>query len=100
MRSYLPREGDQFVLDLFKGVPWGGRSPRGLTRVQIVLSLRREPPGREVGVDPTQLLLWPEARKAAGKRARRPEAGAPPLLPLKRTWRGSRSARRRFYEEG
>jgi len=95
-----PRVGDQFELDLFPGVPWDGRSPRGLTRVRISLFLRRKPPGHEVYVDPAQLLLWPGGSKAAKrKKAPRKQWGAPPLLPLKLGREDPRSRRVHFYEE-
>ena len=86
--STAPRDGDQWRLDLFKGEPWDGRSPRGLTRVQISLSLKRELPGHEVYVDPAQLDFF-RRQSEATKRKRLPQAvGASSLLPLK--------ARRRF----
>jgi len=82
----LMRDGDQSVLDLFAGVPWQGYSPRGLTRVRILLSLRREPGGHEVEPDPMQLLLGlvAAAPKATRKRCPAPEDGAPLLLPSRR----------------
>ncbi len=61
------RDGDQFRLDLFRGVPWNGRSPRGLTRVGLGLYLRPEPPVREVFFDPEQLELWPVDRPPVKK---------------------------------
>ena len=77
------RDGDQYRLDLFPGVPWDGVSPRGLTRVQIELSSRREPPGHEVEMDPAQLLFWPVPEKATSRKRPQQAAGAPSLLPLK-----------------
>jgi len=86
----LPHDGDQLRLDLFKGEPWDGRAPRGLTRVQISLSLRREPLSHAVETDPLQLDFWRRHSKAT-KRKRLEEAPrAPSLLPLK-----SRRIRRR-----
>jgi len=80
-RSLL-RVGDQLELDLFPGEPWGGRSPRGLTKVGKGLFLRPEPPGHEGNTDILQLSLWPVK---AGHSGRGPQAapGAPSLLPLK-----------------
>ena len=81
------RDGDQFELDLFPGVPWGGRSPRGLTRVQISLFLRQEPPPHAVPeVDPRQLELWRDKGKGRGKKRQELvfAPGAPSLLPLRR----------------
>ncbi len=96
--SSVPRDGDQLRLDLFKGVPWDGRNPRGLTRVQILLSSRREPPGHVVYPDSEQLEIWPESVKATRRERPRQAAGAPSLLPLKA---GARRdlARRVFREE-
>ena len=55
-----PHDGDQLRLDLFKGVPWDGRSPRGLTGEGKGLYLRPEPYLHEVRtMDPEQLELWP-----------------------------------------
>ncbi len=77
------RDGDQFVLDLFPGVPWAGRSPRALTRVGSGLFLRRKPPGHEVEVDPRQLSLWQASVGAIREKSTGAERGAPPLLPLR-----------------
>ncbi len=94
------RDGEQLKLDLFKGVPWGGVSPRGLTRVRILLSLRQEPLGREVVADPMQLELWPEAKKAAIQKGWDPTGPAPStLLPLKGR-RRSRWPRRGSHVRG
>ena len=77
-------DSDQFELDLFPGVPWGGRSPRGLTRVGSGLFLRPEPPSHAVYVDAAQLELWPSpVRPPRGKRPRQ-AAGASLLLPSKK----------------
>ncbi len=81
--SGILRDGDQFELDLFPGVPWEGRRPRGLTRVGSGLFLRPEPPGHEVEKDPAQLELFTfGVRLPRGKRPPQ-AAGAPLLLPLK-----------------
>ncbi len=72
-------DSDQFALalgDEVVVVPWGGRSPRGLTRAALSLFSRQEPP-KSVSefVDPEQGDLF----KKAVSRTR----GAAPLLPLK-----------------
>ena len=47
--------------DRRKAVPWNGRSPRDLTRIQIELSSQRERAGDDVPVsDPFQLSLFEE----------------------------------------
>ena len=95
-RSGFLREGDQFVLDLFRGEPWDGRSPRGLTRAGKALYLRPEPPRREVlhVTDRDQYDFWrPMGRQE--KKAPQQYRGAPSLLPLK----GRRSRPRRVLQE-
>ena len=82
-RSGFLREGDQYVLDLFPGLPWAGRSPRALTQGKKLLYLRREPPGHEVEMDLTQLTLWGGSVRPPWGRRPQPAAGAPPLLLLK-----------------
>ncbi len=64
--EYL-RDGDQFRLQLFPGVPWDGQSPRALTRGGLALFLRPEPPSHEVFFDPEQLELWPVERPPMNK---------------------------------
>ncbi len=92
------RDGDQLELDLFPGEPWGGRSPRVLTKAKISLFLRREPESHGVEVDPLQLLLWPVTVKPPrGKRLWEAPA-APTLLPLPRL--GLQSSRRGSYKGG
>ncbi len=59
MREDHPRVSDQLRLELFKGVPWDGKSPRVLTKGGKALFLRQKPPSHEVFVDPEQLELWP-----------------------------------------
>jgi len=75
----VPHDGDQLRLDL-PGVcdlPWGGLSPRVLTRGYNLLSLRPEPPAVSAVVqDPDQLELF-----EAVAEVERSE-GAPTLLPL------------------
>ena len=68
----------QHQLDEAADLPWGGRSPRALTRVQLSVFLRREPQKDDrFFVDLDQLDLF----HAAKKRPPRYE-GAPSLLPL------------------
>ena len=59
-------------------VPWEGKSPRALTRVNMSLFLRREPQKDDrFAVDPNQYDLFRAAIKG------RPQyGGAPSLLPL------------------
>ncbi len=52
-------DSDQLEFDLWRGVPWGGRPPRYLTRGFSALFLRQEPPCHEVELDPLQLEMWP-----------------------------------------
>ncbi len=74
----------QLELDLFPGEPWGGHSPRGLTRARSPLFLRPEPPGHEVEVDPLQLVLWSgPVRPHRDKKLLERSPGAPSLLPLR-----------------
>ena len=78
-----PRDSDQLELSLGDGVsgaeaaalPWGGVSPRTLTRIHKVLFLRRKPE-KSVSefVDPNQLEFWPADEKAP------PFYGGAPLL--------------------
>jgi len=92
-------DGDQLSLDLFPGIPWDGRSPRGLTRVGSGLFLRPEPPGHGVMIerDPLQYDLWRPMVHSEAEALRPVGRGAPTLLPLKAT---RRVARRRFLEKG
>ena len=72
VRTYAPRDGDQFELELSGPgrayyEPWGGKSPRVLTRVAKAVSLGAHPPGglpaketaarTEVQLHEEQLLL-------------------------------------------
>ncbi len=64
------RDGDQLLLELFKGVPWDGRSPRALTRVGLGVILKaRAPEPRGVASEAElerlgQLQLWPYEKKS------------------------------------
>ena len=94
---YHPADGDQFVLELgVVSLPWDGKSPRSLTRVQSSLFLRQEPPGHEVGLDPAQLELWPEAGRPYGSEGPDPKDGAPCIGG---SWIRRRSRRRRLLLE-
>ena len=74
----------QLELDLFPGVPWGGRSPRALTSGRLALIFEaRAAEERPLFCDRDQLGFWP----AGQKRQRRPSVvsrGAPTLIPLPR----------------
>ncbi len=77
-----PHDGAQLDLGLYAGEPWGGRSPRGLTRVALGLILNPEVlRERERFFDPAQLELWPAgtAYESEGPPVYR---GAPLLLEL------------------
>jgi len=92
----LYRVSEQLEMDLFPGEPWGGRSPRGLTRVGLGLFSKRERQGHEVEKDPAQLDAWGLPTKATQrKRAPEQSSGAPPLLPLKGRVRRPRSGPQR-----
>ncbi len=75
-------------LDLWQdevdAMPWGGVSPRALTKASKVLYSRREPeqPERFI-VDLDQIDLFPEAIRLPP-----PSGGAPTLLPLPERRRG------------
>ncbi len=77
---------EQLELGLFRGEPWEGRSPRGLTRGHLGVILKPEAAKSTSAIrDPLQVNLF-ERRLAQGKgvEGRRPEAPcAPTLLPLK-----------------
>ncbi len=80
-----PRDGDQLRLDLFREVPWDGRSPRGLTRVQIGLFFKRElPEAVRFHADPAQYDLWPVERRVQRKEPRAASPGASLLLEPRR----------------
>jgi len=58
---------DLWQVDL-DGLPWQGQSPRGLTKAQKALFLRREPQKDErFFVDPDQVDMWLPAKKAPRK---------------------------------
>ena len=62
-------------------LPWGGRSPRSLTKAQISLFLKRERQERErFFADPSQVDMFRRRRK----KAPREYLGAPSLVPLPR----------------
>ncbi len=91
------RVGEQFELELFPGSPWGGRSPRALTKGRDWLFSRRKPPRHGVLNDPDQLDLFrgdPKGRteKKASRAAAR---GAPLLVGLSKTRMG-----REFLKRG
>ena len=78
-----PPDQRQLELDLFPGEPWGGRSPRVLTKGYSPLFLRQKPPKAmrlvEVG---DQLELWPVEGPGRNKSPHRLSVGAPSLLEL------------------
>jgi len=83
-----PRDGDQFLLGLEVGggkasseLPWGGRSPRGLTkaRERFIFKARAEKSVSDFVRDEGQYDLWLPMTKVPWK-----YQGAPSLLPLPR----------------
>ncbi len=79
----LPLVGEdgtvQLELDLFPDEPWGGHSPRALTRARLGLIFK--PQGVETRVtflDPLQVLMFPRRRQRSKEQSRT----APTLLPL------------------
>ena len=81
------RVGGQLSLDLFPGEPWGGRSPRGLTRVTASVIFEPARPPHEVFFDPEQFELWRADGAHGVKGVRRVlSPGAPTLLPLPRRY--------------
>ncbi len=97
MKSF-PLNSEQLELDLFPGIPWNGRSPRGLTRPHYSVFLRPEPPRHEVKMhDPAQIVLsLAEAATLKKKPLQRLAAGAPLLIGVKKTRRGRVLELRRF----
>ena len=79
--SALPEE--QLELGLFRGEPWGGRSPRGLTRAHLGVILKpRGKKSMSAIPDPMQLEL-PLGYKSIRKKGRvAGPSGALTLLPL------------------
>ena len=75
-----PRDGDQFRLDLFRGLPWDGQDPRALTRASSALFLRPEPHRHEVFFDPEQQEFWPVDQPPREKGPTRSSRGASLLL--------------------
>jgi len=78
-RSYPVLAQFEFALgDARVRIPWGGRSPRSLTKVNMALFLRREPQKDDCFfVDANQFDLF-----RAAIPGRRQYGGAPLLLPL------------------
>jgi len=63
----FPRVGEdgtvQLELNLFPDEPWGGHSPRGLTRVGLGLIFKaRATEARVIFEDPMQMDLFPRRR--------------------------------------
>ena len=59
------RVGEQLVLELEdRQLPWGGRSPRSLTKCAMAFSLASEGTGRSIGrpIPSIQLELFPEEK--------------------------------------
>ena len=58
----LERDSKQLELELFVGVPWSGRSSRGLTKARILFILNPRGAGQEpVFRDPNQYELFKNA---------------------------------------
>jgi len=62
-------------------IPWDGRNPRDLTRISILLSLKRERGGHEV--DPLQYDLLEAPGRSVNRKQCFSYAGAPLMVPLK-----------------
>jgi len=68
----LPHDGEQLLLGFnscylqpMSSLPWGGLSPRVLTRSYKRYILKAQAPGSmRDSVDPDQYDLWPTAKKA------------------------------------
>ena len=73
---------EQLELELFRGLPWDGRSPRVLTKGFIPLFLRQKPSPHEVFFNADQLELWPIDRPHREKTPPSPYGGAPLLVDL------------------
>ena len=84
--------GEQLELDLFPGVPWDGRSPRGLTRGRSGIIFEPGGGGRELNsIDPRQYEMWPSHPRARQKSHRRSAPMAPLLVELgfRESWKGN-----------
>ena len=74
---------EQHELDLFPDEPWGGVSPRGLTRGHLGFIFKPEAQKHARFFDPEQIELFPRRRSTRTRNIRRiPSAGAVTLLPL------------------
>jgi len=83
--TYTSTDCDQLTLDLFKGEPWDGRSPRSLTRAGLAFIFKPKAPSHEVFFNPENYMLWPIDRPPRGKSSRRAVSPAASLLlPLPR----------------
>ncbi len=73
--------------DVRRRIPWGGRSPRGLTAgyAQFTLKARAEKSASDFVSDEEQYDLWLPIKKAPWE-----YQGAPSLLPLREDYHGSR----------
>ena len=83
LRGAPHRDGEQYELFSRKEmgyveVPWGGRSPRALTKVALSLYSRPEPTDVSLQVPQVQYELF------AAEKASRVSRGAPLLVPLPR----------------
>ena len=77
---------EQLELGLFRGEPWDGRSPRGLTRVGRGFTLRAQAAGREpIFSDPNQYDIWTPI-KGVRKKVREAAPEAVTLFPLPKRW--------------
>ncbi len=88
--NYLPDgelHGDQLLLDLFRGEPWGGRSPRALTRgrLGLIFKAQAQTSVSDFVSDENQVDLWP----GLSNNPRPIYDGACPLLPL--PWEDSKN---------
>jgi len=92
---------EQLELALFDGVPWGGRSPRGLTRGSSVFIFQAGAGGHGVvtASDNEQLELWPTDQPPGSKMLCSPKESvtAPTMLPLNLRRRKMKFFRRFYY---
>ena len=71
----------QLELDLFAGEPWGGHSPRALTKAALAFIFKPQgAKARALFKDPDQLELWAAKKKRGPRRVVSP--GAPSLIPF------------------